>query len=91
MKRTYIVTYELLRPGQNYEELISRIKSYETWAKLGGSEYIIVTTKSATQIRDYLINAIDSNDRIFVGILSAPAAWSGMSDEVSRWIINNLK
>lgn len=91
MRRAYIITYELHRPGQNYEELLRRIKSYGTWARLGGSEYIIVSTQTAVQIRDYLNGAIDDNDSLFVGTLIAPAAWHGMTEEVSNWIRNNLQ
>ena len=91
MKQAYIITYELHRPGQNYEELIRKIQSYGTWARLGGSEYIIISLQSAVQIRDYLGGTIDNNDSIFVGTLIAPAAWSGMTEEVSNWIRNNLK
>ena len=28
----YLVTYDLNAPGQDYESLIERIKSYGTWA-----------------------------------------------------------
>lgn len=91
MRRAYIITYELHRPGQNYEELIRRIKSYGTWARLGGSDYVIISTQTAVQIRDYLSGAIDYNDSIFVGTLMAPAAWNGMTDEVSNWLRNNLQ
>lgn len=90
MNRAYLITYDLHRPGQAYEELLRRIKSYGTWARLGESSYIIVSTNSAVQIRDYLNDAIDNNDRLFVGTLIAPAAWNGMSEEVSNWIVNNL-
>jgi hypothetical protein len=91
MKQAYIITYELHNPGQNYEELLRRIKSYGTWARLGGSEYIIISTQTAVQIRDYLVGALDYNDSLFVGTLIAPAAWRGMSEQVSNWILNNLK
>lgn len=90
MKRAYIITYELYKQGQNYEKLIQRIKSYGTWARLGGSEYIVISTQSAVEIRDYLSIVIDNNDSIFVGTLIAPAAWNGMTEEVSNWIRNNL-
>ena len=91
MKHAYIVSYDLSIPGQNYEELLGRIKSYPLWARLGGSSYIIITEKDATSIRDYLGQLINYNDKLFVGTLVAPAAWKGLPEEVSTWIINNLK
>lgn len=90
MKKVYIVSYDLKNPGQNYEKLLALIKSYGKWARLGGSAYLVVSTQTAVQIRDNLKLALDSNDQLFVGTLTLPAAWAGMPDEVSNWIRNNL-
>ena len=90
MKKVYIITYDLKEEGQNYTEILKRIKSYGTWAKLGRSEYIVVSNQTHTEIRDYLKGALDLNDALFVGTLNAPAAWSGMPENVSKWIISNL-
>ena len=89
--KTYIISYDLSQPGQNYEELLKRIKSYSQWARLGGSAYIIMTDKSHTEIRDNLLEVLDKNDKLFVGTVSAPAAWYGLGSEVSNWLIDKLK
>jgi hypothetical protein len=91
MKRLYIVTYDLSNPGRNYESLLKRIKTYNGWARLGGSSYLIMTEQSATQIRDNLVQELDSNDKIYVGLMGNSAAWRGLGDEVSNWIKNNQK
>lgn len=91
MKNTYIISYDLSKPGQNYEELLKRIKSYSTWARLGGSAYIIETESNYVQVRDYLMQVLDKNDKLFVGEVSAPAAWYGLGTEVSNWLIDKLK
>jgi hypothetical protein len=91
MKKAYIITYELHRPGQKYNMLIEKIHSYGTWAKLGGSEYIIITDQEAEKVRDYLREVLDSNDCIFVGALTTPLAWAGMTEEVSNWIRNHFR
>ena len=44
-----------------------------------------------TELRDKFKQALDSNDKLFVGAISAPAAWYGLSDEVSKWLNNNLQ
>lgn len=89
--KTYIITYDLSQPGQNYETLLQRIKSYPQWARLGGSAYIILSDKSHIEIRKYLQEALDANDKLFVGVVSAPAAWYGLGTEVSNWLIDKLK
>ncbi|MBN8666129.1 MAG: hypothetical protein J0M30_01415 [Chitinophagales bacterium] len=90
MKKVYIISYDLKNPGQNYEKILALIKSFGKWARLGGSAYLIVSTQTAVQVRDNLKTALDSNDKLFVGTLTLPAAWVGMPDEVSNWIRNNL-
>lgn len=91
MRRAYIISYDLSSPGRIYEELLKRIKTSYAWARLGGSAYVIITDSTAVQIRDYLQGALDPNDKLFVGVLNAPAAWVGLGDEVSNWLRNNLK
>jgi hypothetical protein len=85
------ITYDLINPGQNYEGLLKKIKAYSAWAKLGESAYLISTDIAPTQVRDNLNAVLDQNDKLFVGKAVAPAAWRGMSDSVSNWILENLK
>lgn len=87
----YIVSYDLLSLGQRYDELISKIKESPAWARLGGSTYLVESTKSATELRDDYKSFLDENDKIYVGKVSAPAAWHGMPHDVSDWIISKLR
>ncbi len=91
MERVIIVSYDLDAPGKSYEPLLQRIKSYKGWARLGGSAYLILTDQTPVQVRDHLSEALDSNDKLFVGAAPAPSAWRGMPDEVSNWIQANQK
>lgn len=88
---TYIVSYDLCNPGQNYEQLLRLIRRYSAWARLGGSAYIIETSDTAKNVRDYLSRVLDRNDKLFIGTIKAEAAWYGLGDEVSQWLINKLK
>lgn len=91
MKKLYIVTYDLSNPGRNYESLLKRIKAYQWWARLGGSSYLIMTNQTTTQIRDNLVLELDTNDKIYVGLMGNSGAWHGLGNEVSNWIKNNQK
>lgn len=86
-----IVSYDLDKPGQRYDQLITRIKAYGSWAQLGGSAYLIVASATPQQVRDYLTQALDVNDKLYVGVAPAPSAWAGMPNEVSNWILANQK
>jgi hypothetical protein len=88
--KTYIISYDLSNPGKNYEDLLKKIKSY-SWARLGGSAYVVVSANTAVEIRDNLKTVLDSNDKLFVGTVVPQAAWTGLPEEVSKWLINNIK
>lgn len=91
MSHVLIVSYDLVNPGKNYEALLKKIKSYQSWARLGGSAYLILTDATVVAVRDALAALLDTNDKIYVGTAAAPAAWKGMPDEVSKWIVANQK
>ena len=87
----YVITYDLSAPGRDYNNLYGLIRSYGTWAAITESSWIVVTSQSSVQIRDYLMPAIDSNDKLFVGGPISQAAWNGLSQEVSDWLKNNIR
>ena len=92
MNRVLVISYDLVNPGQNYERLLALIKSsYSSWARLGGSAYLIFTDVSVVDVRDHLAEALDTNDKLFVGVAPPPSAWRGLPDEVSKWIHANQK
>lgn len=91
MNRVYIISYDLGNPGRNYEALLQRIQAYGAWARLGGSAYLILTNQTTAQVRDNLIQVMDGNDKIYVGLLGNSAAWAGLGEQVSNWIRNNQK
>ena len=66
----HIITYDLRKPGRNYDDLYKRIKSYKSWARITESSWCVATTETSKQIRDHLNEAIDSNDKLLVGILN---------------------
>ena len=84
----YIVTYDLRAEAdsQSYQRLIDLIKEEGVWACLGGSSYLIDSELSAVQLRDKFKIALDKDDMLYVGRVSAPAAWTGYSKEVAEWI-----
>ena len=90
MKNVFIIIYELSNPSSNYDRLGNLIRSQNAWARLGSSVYIIETTETAIQVRDKLIKVLNMGDKLYVGKVGAPAAWTGISEEVSMWLKNKL-
>jgi CRISPR/Cas system-associated endoribonuclease Cas2 len=76
----YLITYDLLTPGQDYETLI---KTLQTWGakKVALSTWVIRTDSTAQQLRDALRNYIDYNDRLIVVQMTGDwATWQSMHD-----------
>jgi hypothetical protein len=89
MNRVLIVSYDLSNPGRNYEQVVQKIKSYTSWARLGGSAYLILTESAPSQVRDSLWLLMDKNDKIYVGVAPVPSAWEGMPNDVANWILKH--
>ncbi len=60
------VNYDLRKPGQDYEGLISYLKSHTSWAKPLKSSFFVKTTLSAAQLRDGILKHIDNGDSVVV-------------------------
>ena len=84
MANSKIITYDLRAPGRKYDDLYVAIKSYENYAKITESTWIIKTEQTCVQVRDKLKTAIDLNDALFVAVMSGEAAWFGLSNDQSK-------
>jgi hypothetical protein len=91
----FMVGYDL-HEGEDYENLITAIKTYPWWHCLD-STWLIKSTKTAAQIRDHLQRHIKPDDRLLVmrygntehGV-GANAAWYGFNQECNDWLKQNL-
>lgn len=63
---TYLITYDLRRPGKNYDALYEHLKSYSNHRHPMDSVWFVKTTNSAATIRDMAKKHMDSNDMLFV-------------------------
>jgi hypothetical protein len=85
------VGYDLNVPGKDYAKLIEKIKSYSGWCHVLKSAWIIQTTKTASQLVDELLPYVDRSDDIFaVDVTRRPAAWFGLSNEISNWLSSKM-
>jgi hypothetical protein len=87
---TYIISYDLNRPGQDYASLREAIKRAGTWWHHLDSTWIVLTNKTAKQVRDALTPEIDANDKIFVIRSGGEGAWAGFNDKGSQWLKDNI-
>jgi hypothetical protein len=86
-----MVGYDLNRPGQEYAELIEKLKSYPKWWHYLDSTWLIKANLTHIQLRDQLTPYLDTNDELLVIDVSGDAAaWRGFSHDASQWIKDNL-
>ncbi|MBZ5735143.1 hypothetical protein K8Z61_11620 [Nocardioides sp. TRM66260-LWL] len=73
--------------------MIELIKSQGAWWHHLDSTWLVKTNKSATGLRDELVNSglIDSNDELLViDVTGDAAAWFGFTDRGGKWLKDNL-
>lgn len=88
---TYLIGYDLLKPGKDYSALIGAIKLLSgTWWHNLDSTWVIKHPGPATAIRNALRPHIDQNDRLIVVRLVGEGAWVGFNDSASKWLQSNL-
>lgn len=65
----YMITYDLNKEGQKYDEVIKAIKSASTgdWCKYWQSSYLIKSNcASANEVSNLITPHLDENDRLLV-------------------------
>lgn len=64
--KVYLISYDLLKPEQDYEGLISAIEELDSAIRIQKSVWLIDTNLDEKEIFRRLYRYIDSNDRIFI-------------------------
>jgi hypothetical protein len=86
----YIVTYDLLKQGQNYDCLYKKLDAYGTRWHAQGSVWVIITDETSDEILSNLTGCLDTNDKLFVARLQGEATWIGYDQDVTEWLLGQL-
>jgi len=62
-------------PYRSNEAFFDAVKTYGTWARITESTYAVVTDATPTEVRDFLVQFLHPDDRIFVMKSGGSAAW----------------
>ena len=85
----YLVTYDLHKPGNNYEGILEQIKKSAGWAKLSESSYAISTSETVDAAYKRIHVKADANDTMYVIALRKP--WNGRGPKaVNDWLEQHL-
>jgi hypothetical protein len=71
------IAYDLDKPGQDYTDLIARLKEFRA-IRILKSDWLLENTANPKEIRDDLQRFMDSNDCIMVSEVCNNAAWSNL-------------
>lgn len=82
---TYLITYDLRSPVQNYPALIASIKQLGSWTKISESCWAVHTIVTAEIIRNTLMACVDQNDLLFVCSITGWAAYN-LSATAVDWL-----
>ena len=88
--KTYLITYDLTGPSENYAKFFDRIQTFPDWCQCLDSLWLISSNTNAVEIRDRLLPYMDENDKLMVLSLAGEGAWENLSDERSDWLNTNL-
>lgn len=87
-----LITYDLKRPGQDYEELLKEIKNISgTWWHHLESTWLIKTGISPNEVFSRLKKYLDSNDRMLVIDITNASRQGWLPAEAWEWIKKHEK
>lgn len=86
--KCYIITF-YFNPARANPTLQDAIIAYGTWARISETTWAIITTQSATEVRDALETHLRPLDRLFVVKSGREAAWQNVECS-SEWLKTNL-
>jgi hypothetical protein len=88
---TFLVAYDLNKPGQDYEPLWQKLKEFGTWWHHLDSLWLVRTEMTAVQLRNVLKALLDAGDELLViDVTGKSWAGAGFSDRAFDWLRKNL-
>src|SRR3974377_98959 len=89
----YMIGYDLQSSKEeDYENLLTALEGIGSgyWDCLD-STWLVITEKTATQIKDELKQHLKDGDRLLVMRYGGGAAWLGFKDECQTWLEDKLQ
>ena len=88
MTKTFLITYDLKRPGQNYSDLYDAIKSEGDWQHPLESIWAVKTgiSVSAGTLYERLRPLIDENDSLFIVEITAQDRQGWLAKSFWEWL-----
>lgn len=90
MRRVLLVTYDLNKPGQDYEKVHQAIKDLGSWWHYLESTWLVVTTVTPGQAWDRIAPAFDKSDHCLILDVTGDDYSGWLPEKAWEWIRENL-
>ncbi|WBP93195.1 hypothetical protein O6072_18460 [Mycolicibacterium neoaurum] len=85
-----LITYDLNKPGQDYDRLYEKIKGLGDWWHYLDSTWIVITYISIADVRDQLLQVMDSSDNLLILNISGDAYDGWLSKDAWDWLKSHV-
>jgi hypothetical protein len=90
MSSNFLISYDLHKPGQNYDAINKKIISLGGWAKIHQTYWYVKSSLSIEKIAEIVFSAMDKNDTLCVTDASSnEMIWHNLNPDVSTYIQKN--
>lgn len=87
MANNLFVSYDLIEPGQHYDNVIAEIKKLGNWVKVNYSLWYVNSNISTSEAAKRVWSVMDENDKLIVIDASTNnAVWYNLGNEISEFI-----
>jgi hypothetical protein len=81
-----LISYDLNKPGQNYNKLYEKIKSLGTWWHYLESTWIVASTLTPSQAFDRLRSTLDTSDSVLIVNITGDTYSGWLLQEAWNWL-----
>ncbi|GAC69413.1 hypothetical protein [Gordonia soli] len=81
-----LISYDLNKPGQKYDDLYEKIKALGPWWHYLDSTWIVVSSLSPSQALDRLKPALDDSDSVLVVDISGDSYSGWLPQKAWDWL-----
>lgn len=82
-----LVNYDLNAPGQKYAKLEEVLKSWSSWAHIGGSSWIVTGAGlTPVSVRDAMREVLDDGDTILTVDITSDRYSGWLPQEIWDWL-----
>lgn len=84
--KTLLITYDLNKLGQKYDELYEVIKNIGVWWHYLDSTWLVRTNLNVNQVSDKMLGVLDDNDHFLVIDITGDSMQGWLPQKAWDWI-----